>query len=229
VPGIIDVPKPAQDLGAQYPNLGRTNAALSSDILAGLNGQLSPGTLRDLQDFNAAQAVGGGMPGSGLFRNRLGRNIGLSAEALKNQAISQYNSTVPTISGTQTVNPALQTSISESNAINSSAPDPTAAASHAEQLYQRYLQGLSNPGGGINRAGGGGQPWWATNASSGPAAADSMGEVVARGPAGGTVSTGGGAPGFEGGYSGNDILDYYGLSQGDATDMGLTPEDLAMF
>jgi hypothetical protein len=228
VPGIIDVPKPAQDLGAQYPNLGRTNAALSSDILAGLQGQLSPGTLRDLQDFNAAQGVASGMPLSGFNTSRLGRNIGLTAEGLKNTAIGQYNSTIPTISGTQTVNPALQTSISESNAINSSAPDPTAAASHAEQLYQRYLQGLSNPGGGINR-GGGGAPWWATNASSGPAAADSMGEVVARGPAGGTVSTGGGAPGFEGGYSGNDILDYYGLSQGDATDMGLTPEDLAMF
>lgn len=155
VPGSISLPSPSSDLSARYPNLGRTNAALSSDIYSGLQGQLSPGTLRDLQDFDAAWGIGSGMPGSGLAINRLGRNIGLTAEQLKNTAIGQYNATLPTISRTQTVTPETQIGLAETNAINASAPDPTAAGSHAEQLYQRYLQGLSGGGRVAGGPGGG--------------------------------------------------------------------------
>ncbi len=148
VPGNLGLPNPAGDLAHQFPHLNDVNASLSNDIHAGLMGQLSPGTLHDLQDFNAEYGQASGMPGSGFNISRLGRNIGLSAEQLKNTAINQYNQTIPTISHTQTVTPELQTQIAQQNALNAAAPDPTAAASHAESLYSSYLNGLRGPAGG---------------------------------------------------------------------------------
>jgi hypothetical protein len=147
VPGQVALPRPAADLRNQLPNLGRINSQIGTDIQAGLEGQLSPGTVNALQDYNAAWGIGSGMPLSGLSNFRLGRNIGRFAEDLKNTAIGQYNQTIPTISRTQTVDPALQFQIAEQNAVNRSAPDPTAAGSHAEGLYQEYLNRLGqSPG-----------------------------------------------------------------------------------
>lgn len=180
VPGNIALPQPAQDLAAAYPNLGQTNAAVSRSIMAGLEGELSPATINALQDANAAFGISSGMPGMrpGSFLNfRLGRNIGTTAEALKNQAIQQYNALIPTISGTQTVSPQLQTQIAEQNAINLAAPDPRAAASHAEELYNRYLSQMS---GGTRIAGGGGPAPYTPPAlpSAAPVAPDTRGTNI---------------------------------------------------
>lgn len=219
------MPQPARDLQNQLPNLPRINHAISDDIYAGASGHLAPGTLADLQDFNASWATQNGMPSnSGLVRNRLGRNIGLASQALINSAIGQYNSFVPTVSGTQTVNPGLQTQIAEQNSLNNAAPDPTQAGSHAERLFRDYQNRLSGGGGGggggVSRGGGVSGPSW--NPSAGPAAADSQGMIVVngpQGPQGGTV----GNPGFYGSGAGPSGSGYYyaGQSYG-----GLTPDEL---
>ena len=39
--------------------------------------------------------------------------LGQTSEQLQNQGIANYNSTVPTVAATQTVSPALQTQVAE--------------------------------------------------------------------------------------------------------------------
>lgn len=226
VPGSISLPQPARDLQNQLPNLSRINHSISNDIYAGANGQLAPGTLADLQDFNASWASQNGLPSnSGIARNRMGRNIGLASQALIDRAIGQYNSFVPTVSGTQTVNPGLQTQIAEQNSLNDAAPDPTQAGSHAERLFREYqnrIGGGAIGGGGVSRGGGGGLPWYEQpNPTAGPAAADSMGMIVARGPQGGTQI---GTPGIPRFY-GNPATGSGNFYAGDSYE-GLTPAEL---
>lgn len=153
VPGNISLPNPAADLSEQYPNLSGTNSALSGDILSKLSGQLSPATLQQLQNASATSAVNNGMPGSNAIPGTMPYNtnlesLGLNSEAQQQQGISDYNSTIPTVSGTQTVAPALQANIAEENAINASAPNPAAANSYAQSLYQQYLNSMKGGPGG---------------------------------------------------------------------------------
>ena len=72
------------------------------------------------------------------------RNLGLATEDLQNKGISNYNSTIPTISSTQTVNPALQSEINSQNATNAAAPDPGRAASYAQGMFDKYLNMMEN-------------------------------------------------------------------------------------
>ena len=220
VPGRLNLPSPSQDLSAQYPNLAPTNAALSADILAGLGGELSPGTVNMLQDQNAAWAIGAGMPATrpgSLSTNRFARNLGLTAEQLKNTAIGQYQSIIPTVAGTQTVAPGLQTEIASQNALNAAAPDPAAAQSYARNLFDRYMQTMAGAGGNRRMA-----PIYTPPTSTGTpfgavAAADNQGMYVARGPQGGDETPAyqpryGASPGGGGGY-------FYAGQQGGVEDV----------
>lgn len=229
VPGTIDLPSPAADLGVQYPNLGGTNAALSRNILSGLEGQLSPGTINLLQDTNAAWGVASGMPGSQFAGNRLARNLGLTSEAIQQQALKDYASIIPTISRTQTVSPETQIGVAEQNALNLAAPDPAAAQSYAQQLYQRYLQGMSSPGGGTGRVASQGGPytpikrdWWEggdVTAPSTSTATISRGEQMWPG-----MATGG--PGAGASWtSGSNALDP-SLFEDGGLGGGLSPDEL---
>lgn len=171
VPGPIGLPNPSGDLSAQYPNLTGTNAALSSDIYNKLSGYLSPSTLNSIQNhFGGEFGVRSGMPGSNLSWNNVYGNIIGASENQRQQGIQDYNSTIPTVSGTQTVTPAVQAMIAEINSINRAAPSPTVAQSYAKNLFDSYLKQMRGPGGGT-----GGSPF--------------------GGPAGGT-DTGSGALGF---------------------------------
>lgn len=158
VPGPVGLPNPAGDLAAQYPNLPQTNQALSANILSQLSGQLSPGTLKMMQDAEAAQAIKSGMPGTNVQRgtlmgNRSVRDLGLTAEQQVQQGIANYNRTIPTVSGTQTVSPALQSELAMWNAINRSAPDPAASGNYAQQLFNQYLAQMRQRSGGVSAAG----------------------------------------------------------------------------
>lgn len=137
------MPNPYGDLSKIYPNLSGTNAQVSSDILSKLQGQLSPGTIAAIQNASAQFGVGSGMPGSGLSMQRSLRDIGLTSEQEQQQGIQDYNSTLPTVSSTQTVAPVLQANINSQNAMNAAAPDPAAAASYAQQLYNKYLNRMN--------------------------------------------------------------------------------------
>lgn len=146
VPGALGLPSPGEDLAAVYPNLSETNAEVSKNIMSQLRGELSPDTIAQIEDSAAAWGVRAGMPGAGIAFNRGLRDIGLQSEAVKQQGIQNFNAVTPTIKATQTVSPELQTEVSLQNAINAAAPNPTAAASAAQSLFNQYLSRLSNAG-----------------------------------------------------------------------------------
>lgn len=148
VPGSIGLPNPYQDLSSVYPNLSGTNAAASQALLSELSGQVSPETQALLQDKSAQFGVSSGMPGSGLARNQGLRNLGLTSEQLQQQGLQQYGNLISAVSGTQTVNPALQAEIAARNAQSLAAPIPAQAQSYAQSLFDKYLNSLRSPAGG---------------------------------------------------------------------------------
>lgn len=156
VPAIPNITGPT--LNQAYPNLSGTNADLSSALTSELTGQLSPQTMASIQDAAASYGVGSGMPGSSFSMNRYPRDIGLASEELIHRGIGDYSSAIPSVSATQTVNPSqaaqLNTEINATNAVNRSAPDPAAAASYAQHLFDQYLRSQSGPAGGT------GVPWY---------------------------------------------------------------------
>lgn len=168
VPGAIGLPNPYQDLQRHLTNLGPLNNQAGADILGNLNGQLSPETMARIQDASAAFGISSGMPGSGLARSRTARDLGLATQDLQARGVQQYNQTIPTISGTQTVSPGLQSEIASRNATFAAAPNPAAATSHAESLFQQYLDSMGRGNGG--RGGGGvGAPGAPVSSAFGPA------------------------------------------------------------
>src|SRR6266576_2988428 len=156
VPGPIGLPSPAYDLSLQFPDLGKANTSISSNILNELGGNLSPSTMKLLQHQAAQFGVSSGMPGSGLSQNRYLRDLGLISEGQIQAGMKNYASIIPTISGTQTVNPNLQSEIASRNAQVAAAPNPQKAQSYAQDLFNKYLQMMRGPGGGT--VGGGGGP-----------------------------------------------------------------------
>lgn len=158
VPGNLSLPDPFSDLSSVYSNLGKTDSAVSGDILSKLGGTLSPGTQRALTDAAASHGVSSGMPGSGFSWNNLYGNIAGASEAQQQQGISDFNQTLPTVAGTETVSPALQTEIGNQNAVNNASPNPAAAASYAKQLYDQYLSSIRGPTDSSGRPIGSGGP-----------------------------------------------------------------------
>jgi hypothetical protein len=153
VPGPIGLPQPARDLASQLPGLSEANQAASAALLDKLGGNLSPGTLKQMQDYEAQFAARAGMPGSNaipgtLAYNRGVRDIGTTSEAQTEKGLADYARLVAAVSGTQTVPPSLQADIASRNAAMAAAPDPFQQQSHAEMLYNEYLNRLRGPGGG---------------------------------------------------------------------------------
>lgn len=192
-PAPIPTPNPFGNLSGVYPNLSGTNSAVSGAIMNELQGNLSPAAIAAIQSAGAARGVSSGMPGSQLAVNATARDLGLSTEQLVQHGLGDYASLVPTISGTQTVNPALQTEIAATNAQNAAAPDPSAVESYAENLFNKYLTRMNGPGGGTGAFRGGtgayssnNVPWWAQGSGFGGG-----GAVLAGPGVGGTRSVSG--------------------------------------
>lgn len=160
VPGPLGLPNPYADLKKVMPSLPSANAALGDAILSKLKGELSPATIANIQDAAARFGVASGMPGSGLAVNRNLRDLGLATEAQIASGINAYNQSIPTISGTQTVSPALQAQIAEINSINAAAPNPAQAAGVAQGLFANYLAKMRGPGGGTGGYSGPGSGGW---------------------------------------------------------------------
>ncbi len=149
VPGSLGLPDPFSDLSKVAPGLGGVNKNLLTNLTSNSLGILSPGTRNALQLAASQRGVQSGMgPNSGLSTNDLYGNIAGFSEGLQKQAVQDYSSLIPTISGTQTVNPALQSEIANTNALRGAAPSPTAAANYAKQLFDEYLNKVRGPGGG---------------------------------------------------------------------------------
>lgn len=166
VPGPVGVPSAYNDLSGVYPSLTGTNSAASAAILAKLRGDLSPDTVAGIHEDAARFGVANGMPGSSgilgsLASNRGLRDLGLAKEAQVQSGINAYSSLIPAVSSTQTVRPETQIGVAENNAVNAAAPDPTAANTYAQQLFDKYLAKLSTPAGGTGSVAKSSRPWWA--------------------------------------------------------------------
>ena len=136
------MPDPFGDLSRIYPNLSGTNQAVSGDILSQLAGQLSPSTIAALQNASATFGVGMGTPGSAFGANYGVQSVGQTAEALQQQGLQNYNSILPTVSGTQTVSPSVQANIGEFNA---GAQNQVAQANAAQQnQLSQFNAGVGN-------------------------------------------------------------------------------------
>lgn len=184
VPGALSAitpPNPAQDLAAVAPNLSSLTGTATNDVLGELSGNISPGTLAALRNAAATWGVGSGTGMGvggigGLAQNQLFGNVAGFAENQIAKGLQGYNQTIPTISSTQTLSPALNlqgqqfnTEIAASNALNAAAPSPQAAQSYAQKLFQQYLNSMRGPAGGASAGGRRGDDWsfnpdmsWAT-------------------------------------------------------------------
>jgi hypothetical protein len=149
-PAPINLPNPSADLNSVLPGVPGTNNQLSGVIQNELSGQISPDTMNLLQNQSAARGVSSGMPwttsGNNLNLQNLLTNAGLTSENQVSKGVSDYNSTIPTISSTQTLNPALQLEGNTQNAMDAAAPDPGAAANEEQQLLQQYMAELNPQG-----------------------------------------------------------------------------------
>lgn len=156
VPDQVQLPSPYGDLSAVYPNLSGTNASVSAAIASKLHGDLSPGTIAQLQDDAARYGVESGMPGIApgtLSGNRLLRSLLRSREDQVQQGIDAYGRIIPTVSSTQTVRPETQINLAEQNALSAAAPNPAAAQTYAQGLFNQYLAMTRGGGGGARRVG----------------------------------------------------------------------------
>lgn len=154
VPNATPLPDPFGNLSSVYPNLTATNTAVSGDIMNELKGVLSPETVANIQDNAASFGVSSGMPGSDFAGYKGLRSLGLTTEGLQQQGLKDYNSTIPTIFGTQTLNPQLQSEIEAYNNQLAAAPDPKLAAEREQSLFDQYMKKTQGPQGGS------GQSWW---------------------------------------------------------------------
>lgn len=153
VPGPISLPQPASDLATAAPGIAGLGGTIAKTLSDRLGGQISPGTQAALQDAAARYGMNIGQAGlSPLAYHNLFANLAGFAENQASQAIQEYGPFAGAVSGTQTVRPELQAQIAEENALKAAAPDPTAAQSHAENLFASYLSAMRNPGGGTRAA-----------------------------------------------------------------------------
>jgi hypothetical protein len=144
VPGQVGLPDVAAQLEAQMPGLQDINKQASANILSDLRGELNPNTVRAIQDASAAWGVNAGVPGSGLQTQKGLRDVGLFSENLQQRGIGNYNQTAQQVSNTQTISPEAQIGLSLQNAVNAAAPDPQAASTYAQALFNEY-QAQANP------------------------------------------------------------------------------------
>lgn len=125
------------------PNAPALNTTAGNDILSKLSGTLSPGTVNALDNASAEFGITSGLGvGSGIGANQLYGNIANASENQQQQGLSDYN---------QITGPSFQTNLAQNNANLAAAPDPSQAASYAQQLYDQYLRQMNqnrSPAGG---------------------------------------------------------------------------------
>lgn len=159
VPGVIGLPPVEQQLQSVLPGLQGSNAEVGQDILSNLQGNLSPGTQNALQNSAADTGVSTGMPGSNLDWNSLYGNIAGASTSQQQTGLQEYDSTIPTVSGTQTVAPDLETQVAYQNAVDAASPNPvdSGVADIGLTIGNQLLggSGYSTTGGAASGGGGG--------------------------------------------------------------------------
>jgi hypothetical protein len=139
-PGVISAPPSIYDqLKENVPNYGNLTAGASGAVGNELAGRLSPETINLLQDKGASMGAAGGIPGSQFSNNQFLASLGLASENLQHEGIGDYNNLTSTVGATQQ-NPNTLVDIATQNAIDAAAPNPAAAQSYAQQLFDKYMK-----------------------------------------------------------------------------------------
>jgi hypothetical protein len=170
VPGATGIPpsiwQQMQDVSG-FP--GMTKSA-TGDINSELAGTLSAGTRNTLQDAAASWGVTSGMPwttGAGIPMSKFLSGMGLTSEGLTSTGISDYFKFLGGVGGTQT-DPALASSIAQSNATLASAPDPSQAAAVQQANFDKYMAQMLQMATMQNQSPAAGSGYSITPPSSGP-------------------------------------------------------------
>ncbi len=153
VPGPIATPPNIfSQVNQAVPGFGGLTQGTSNVIGSELSGQVSPATLKAMQNAAATFGVTSGMPGSGLQQNGLFGNIAGFSENRQRQGLQDYLGTLGTVGHTMT-DPGLAAEIASRNSNMAAAPDPQKAA---ERQLQEWLMkfGLANQLGGYGPGGG---------------------------------------------------------------------------
>jgi hypothetical protein len=111
---------------------------VSGAVGSELAGRLSPEAINIIQNKSASRGVGSGMPLSGFSGNQFLASLGLSSEDLIHQGVGDYNNLTSTLGATQQ-NPNTLVDIATQNAIDAAAPNPQAAQSYAQSLFDKYM------------------------------------------------------------------------------------------
>jgi len=91
--------QPYSDLTAAYPNLSKTTAQVSSNIMKRLRGELSPETQNAIQDASARFGITSGMPGAPIASYRTARDLGRATEDIQRAGGEDFLNTINTYSG----------------------------------------------------------------------------------------------------------------------------------
>lgn len=146
--GQIAQPKSIyQELQQNVPNYGALTTTATNNIGNELSGNINPQTLQMLQNQAGTRGITSGMPGSGLNFETLLGNEGLTSQNLQHQGLTDYNTFTGT-AGSQQTDPSLAFGVASQNAVDAAAPDPTAANTYAQYLFQKYLNPAGSTGGG---------------------------------------------------------------------------------
>jgi hypothetical protein len=128
-----------EQLQQNVPDYANLVSSANNEVQSQLNGELSSGTMRNLENYAASRGVAMGQPNSAIS-NLIGLNaIGTTSENLTNQGIGNFQN-LSNLYGSQQENPSLLASIAEENAVNRAAPNPEAAARQLQQNYQSQQQ-----------------------------------------------------------------------------------------
>ena len=148
VPGPIAVPPSEyEQLGNLLPGLPGLTAGASGVVGSQLAGQLSPGTMNLLQDKAASGGVAGGYSGSGFQQNNALASLGLTAEGLQQQGVSNYTNFTTGLGSLQQ-NPNLSFEVASQNALDAAAPNPAEAAQLQLSEFEQMMAQMNNPAGG---------------------------------------------------------------------------------
>lgn len=149
-PAPLSFPNPMQNMAAATPDYEKLIAALSQNILSGLNGQVPQDVDNQIWDAVNARQLGSGTGGTPFARNDYLRNLGLTSLGMQGAASNQLLSYLPVQSRTATLDPLIQAEIEKYNSLVTAAPDPAARGNWEMEQFNR-LNALGNMPGGSAR------------------------------------------------------------------------------
>lgn len=153
VPGMINLPTSIySQVNSAIPGFQNTGAGAAGVIGSQVAGQVAPDVQNLLQTKAAAMGVGGGggvgVPGSFTSNNFLA-SLGLNSEQQQQSGVDNYLKFLGGVGQTQT-DPNLAFQVSQQNAVDAAAPNPSEAVAQQQNDFDKYMAMVR--GGGATQA-----------------------------------------------------------------------------